>query len=64
MKNIFSYLTITNEVIQFQETQVPRLLEAGFSENKIVTEVIPIEPEIGCRYYEHKFMIAPRCQKC
>jgi len=47
----------------FKDTQIPRLVEAGFNEEKIVTEVIPIEPETGCRYYEHKFMIAPRCQK-
>ena len=46
-----------------QETQMSHLLEAGFKEENISTEVMPIEPEPGCKYYQHKFMIAPTCRK-
>ena len=35
------------------------MVKAGFEESNISTEVMPIEPEAGCKYYEFKQMIAP-----
>lgn len=45
--------------IMFEDTQIPKLLKAGFKRNNITWNVISIEPPIECRYYSHKQMIAP-----
>ena len=47
----------------FQETQVKHLLDAGFKEANISFEVMPIQPEMNCRYYSHTEMIAPIVKK-
>jgi len=47
----------------FRETQLPQLLKAGFKTENITTELMPIEPEAQCRYYEHKQMITPTILK-
>ena len=39
------------------------MVKAGFDEANISTEVMPIEPEAGCKYYEFKQMIAPSVVK-
>ena len=43
----------------FQETQVAQLVESGFKEENISTEVMDIEPEKDCKYYSYNKMIAP-----
>ncbi|XP_022088454.1 guanidinoacetate N-methyltransferase A-like isoform X2 [Acanthaster planci] len=45
--------------VMFKETQVPHIVEAGFKAENITTELLPITPEPGCKYYSHKVMIAP-----
>ncbi|XP_013417570.1 guanidinoacetate N-methyltransferase [Lingula anatina] len=46
----------------FEETQLPKLLEAGFKRENISWEVMAVDvPE--CKYYSHNFMIAPTCIK-
>ena len=49
--------------LTFQETQVHHVVEAGFKEENIKTELLPITPEPGCRYYSHNVMIAPTIVK-
>lgn len=43
----------------FKETQTGPLVESGFIEENISTEIMHVEPEDGCRYYTHNKMIAP-----
>ncbi|KAK2144997.1 hypothetical protein LSH36_713g01026 [Paralvinella palmiformis] len=43
----------------FQETQIPKLEEAGFLKDRISVDIIPMSPPSDCRYYQHKEMVAP-----
>ena len=43
----------------FEETQVPELLKSGFLKGNISTEVIEVDVDPSCRYYNHRKMIAP-----
>ena len=43
----------------FEETQVPELLKSGFLKENISTEVIEVDVDPTCRYYNHRKMIAP-----
>jgi len=43
----------------FAETQIPKLVEAGFEKGNISWKVVDIVPEEGCRYYTFQKMIAP-----
>ena len=45
--------------VMFRETQIKGLVEAGFKEEDITTETLPIEPPEDCEYYNFKLMIAP-----
>ncbi|XP_014677990.1 PREDICTED: guanidinoacetate N-methyltransferase A-like [Priapulus caudatus] len=47
----------------FQETQVAKLVEAGFKKENISTELVPMSPPPECRYYSYKMMIAPTVVK-
>ncbi|XP_033625161.1 guanidinoacetate N-methyltransferase A-like isoform X1 [Asterias rubens] len=47
----------------FKETQVHHIVEAGFKEENISTEILPITPESECKYYSHNAMIAPTILK-
>jgi guanidinoacetate N-methyltransferase len=47
----------------FQETQVPHLIEAGFEEENISTEVLDLIPPKECRYYSCHKMIVPTIRK-
>lgn len=52
-------LTLTDSVNDFQETQVPHLLQAGFKKEKISTTTMDIAPPSECKYYSFKKMITP-----
>ena len=43
----------------FAETQIPKLLEAGFKRENISWKLLDIEPEEGCQYYSYNKMLAP-----
>jgi len=43
----------------FTQTQIPQLLEAGFTRDHISWKIIDIVPEVGCEYYSFPKMIAP-----
>lgn len=44
----------------FIETQIPQLIEAGFKQENISWHVLnDVIPEVECRYYQCKKMIAP-----
>jgi len=43
----------------FKETQISHLVDAGFKEEDISTELMPIKPDPECKYYSFKQMIAP-----
>lgn len=47
----------------FKETQIQHLIEAGFSEKHITTQVIDNPPESNCEYYSTPKMIAPTIYK-
>lgn len=47
----------------FIETQVPRLIDAGFKKQNISWKIIDIKPEERCRYYSFNKMIAPTITK-
>ena len=47
----------------FQETQIPKLMEAGFKKENVSCTILDIVPEKECRYYQFKKMIAPTCVK-
>ncbi|XP_038058255.1 guanidinoacetate N-methyltransferase A-like [Patiria miniata] len=49
--------------VMFKETQVHHIVEAGFKADNISTELLPITPEPGCKYYSHNVMIAPTILK-
>lgn len=49
----------SNVADMFKETQVPKLVEAGFRLDNIFTAVVPMSPPAECRYYQHPQMIAP-----
>ena len=46
-----------------QETQVPHLVKAGFREEDISTEIVPMSPPEECKYYQFHQMIAPTVLK-
>ncbi len=54
MKGTYSDLSV-----MFKSTQLSHLVEAGFKEENIATETMPITPPAECRYYSHHEMIAP-----
>lgn len=54
------YLDI-NEM--FQKTQVPKLVELGFTEENISTSIIELTPPKDCDYYSHDKLIAPTIYK-
>ena len=43
----------------FMETQIPKLIGAGFKKENISWKILDIVPEEGCRYYTFPKMIAP-----
>jgi len=47
----------------FTETQVPKLIEAGFVKENISWKVLDIIPEEGCAYYSFHKMLAPTIVK-
>ncbi|XP_041086933.1 guanidinoacetate N-methyltransferase-like [Polyodon spathula] len=47
----------------FQETQLPRLLEAGFKKESISTSLMDISPPSECKYYSFHKMITPTILK-
>ena len=47
----------------FQETQMPKIKEAGFKEEDVSTEVMDISSPNDCEYYTYKKMIAPTIVK-
>ncbi|KAK1152386.1 guanidinoacetate N-methyltransferase [Acipenser oxyrinchus oxyrinchus] len=47
----------------FQETQVPRLLEAGFKKESISTSLMDISPPSECKYYSFHKMTTPTILK-
>lgn len=47
----------------FVETQIPKLIEAGFKRENISWKVTDIVPEKECRYYSYSKMIAPTVVK-
>lgn len=49
----------TDIELMFRETQVPKLIEAGFEESNIHTSTIDIIPPTECEYYSHNKMIVP-----
>lgn len=53
----------TDIEVMFRETQVKHLVEAGFKEINISTEIMQISPLKECRYYSFGQMIAPMIVK-
>ena len=52
-----------NVTTMFEETQMSKLIEAGFVKENISTEIVPMDPPADCKYYQHKEMIAPKVIK-
>ena len=40
-----------------------KLVEAGFEEENITTDILDIEPPADCKYYQFKQMVAPKILK-
>ena len=53
----------TDIEVMFRETQIKHLVESGFKEANISTEVMDIQPPESCRYYSFGKMIAPTVVK-
>ena len=49
----------TDIEVMFRKTQIKQLIESGFKESNISTEVMDIQPPESCRYYSFGKMIAP-----
>jgi hypothetical protein len=47
----------------FKDTQMKHLLESGFKEKRITTQVIDNQPPSDCDYYATPKMIAPTIYK-
>lgn len=47
----------------FRETQIPELEKTGFKAKNISWRLLSVQPEIECRYYQHKIGLAPTCVK-
>lgn len=49
--------------VMFRETQIKKLVESGFKEANISTQVMSIQPPETCRYYNFGKMIVPTILK-
>ena len=47
----------------FKETQMTKIVEAGFKEENVSTEIMDINSPNDCEYYTFKKMIAPKIIK-
>merc|ERR1712087_51190 len=43
----------------FEETQVPRLVDAGWLREEISFKVVPVQPDLTCEYYSHDTALVP-----
>ena len=49
--------------VMFDETQIPKIVEAGFKKEDVTTEIIDVNSPDDCEYYTWKQMIAPKIVK-